>query len=494
MISEIKEKQKEIDNQSEQLGIQAIKIDTQQNLLIFAGIVLFIIISLSVLLISSIKSKQKINKELKNKNKEIVFQNTEILQKNEEIQAQADELEKHRNQLELLVRERTADLLIAKEKAEESDRLKSAFLANMSHEIRTPMNAIIGFSGLLNDKELNKGKREELISYIVRSSDTLLHLIDDIIDISKIEAGQLEIYKENCCINEILDELVDIYKEKKKSELNKNIELKFIKKEDEDIVLYTDSIRLQQVLINLIDNALKFTEKGFVEIGYIIKDSSKKQGVVFSVKDSGIGLTKQQQNKIFSRFTKLENERKKFYRGAGLGLSICKNIVELLGGKIWIDSEVNKGSTFYFNIPYLKDLQSKNTEHIITHVDKDYNFSGKTILIAEDETSNFMFLEMILDETNVNIIHAKNGNEAFTKYKNNKIDLILMDIKMPVADGLKTTKRIRQEDPDIPIIAQTTFAMEDDKKMSISAGCNDYISKPIKKQKLIDLLYKYLSK
>ena len=299
--------------------------------------------------------------------------------------------------------------------------------------------------------------------------------------------------KENCFINTTFDELINIYEEKHISDLNNKIEIKFIKKEDEDIILYTDSIRLQQILINLIDNALKFTENGFVEIGYSIKESVNKNEVIFYIKDTGIGLTKQQQNKIFSRFTKLENEREKLYRGAGLGLSICKNIVELLDGEIWLDSELNKGSTFYFSIPYNKDIQNKKEKHTVAQVVKNFDLSDKTLLIAEDEISNFKLLQMFLSETNIKIIHAKNGNEVYEKYKKEKIDIILMDIKMPISDGLKTTKKIRLENPNIPIIAQTAFAMENDKNMCINNGCNDYITKPIKKHRLLDLIYKHLS-
>ena len=345
LTNEIINKQNEIDNKSIELGVQANKIDNQQNLLVYAGIILFLIILLLILLIISIRLKQKINRELK-------FKNTEILNKNKEIHGQAVELTKHRNQLELLVEERTSDLVIAKEKAEESDRLKSAFLANMSHEIRTPMNAIIGFSNLLNNNEYDQKKRKELVSYIIRGSDTLLHLINDIIDISKIEAGQLIINNKENSINEILDNLVYLYEEKNKSRSN-NVEIKFFK--NKDIKINTDDIRLQQVLINLIDNALKFTEKGFVEIGYNLEVLSNKKEVIFYVKDSGIGLTKEQQIKIFDRFAKLENEREKLYRGAGLGLSISKNIIELLGGKIWVESELNEGATFYFNIPFVQN-------------------------------------------------------------------------------------------------------------------------------------------
>ncbi|MCD4795200.1 MAG: tetratricopeptide repeat protein [Bacteroidales bacterium] len=342
-----------------------------QKIIIYSLLFFFLLILVFAHLIrKQYQQKKKANILLENQNHEILEKNEELFQQKEEIQTQSNELEiinkeleKHRNQLEQLVRERTAELITAKEKAEESDHLKSAFLANMSHEIRTPMNAIIGFSNLLNKNKLGKDKRKELISHITHSSDTLLNLINDIIDISKIESGQLEIYKNKCYVNEILDELFNIYEEKTISKLKKNIELKFVKKEKEDFALYTDSIRLQQVLINLIDNALKFTEKGFVEIGYNIKDSSNKQDIIFYVKDTGIGLTKPQQKKIFRRFTKLEKERKKLYRGAGLGLSICKSIIELLDGKIWLDSELNKGSTFYFSIPYNKDIQSKKRKN-----------------------------------------------------------------------------------------------------------------------------------
>jgi len=338
-------KQKKINSQETELNIRSIKIDKQQNFLILEGIIVFIILFLALLLLKSIKSKQKINKKL-------IYKNIEIVNKNKKIQVQADELRKHRNQLETLVKERTAELLKAKEKAEESDRLKSAFLANMSHEIRTPMNAIIGFSNLLNSRNFKQTRRKELISYIVRSSDTLLNLINDIIDISKIEAGQLEIKKNDFLINEILIDLKVLYDDKMK--IYKDTELKIIQNTNLNLVINTDKLRLQQVLVNLINNALKFTEKGFIEAGYKYSNFSEKKEIIFYVKDSGIGITEQNQNKIFHRFTKLEKDSEKLYRGAGLGLSISKNIIELLGGQIWLESELTKGSTFYFTIPLNK--------------------------------------------------------------------------------------------------------------------------------------------
>ncbi|MCD6555622.1 MAG: HAMP domain-containing histidine kinase, partial [Bacteroidales bacterium] len=227
---------------------------------------------------------------------------------------------------------------------------KSAFLANMSHEIRTPMNAIIGFSDLLANDKVDKDKRKRLTSYIVNSGNSLLQLINDIIDVSKIEADQIEINKSECFINKLLEELELTYSEKEDSDFFRNTKLRFVKKYTDDLKLITDEIRLKQVLINLIDNALKFTENGIVEV--ICELSENKQFVLFSVKDTGIGMTEEQKEIIFQRFIKLENEAQKLYRGAGLGLSISESIIRLLGGKIWVESELNKGTTFYFTIPY----------------------------------------------------------------------------------------------------------------------------------------------
>ncbi len=428
-------------------------------------------------------------------------QQTDLEIKQEEITAQRDaieqqnkELEKHRNKLNQLVKERTSELESAKVKAEESDRLKSAFLANMSHEIRTPMNAIIGFSNLLSDPELTEENREELTTHIEHNSNTLLHLIDDIIDISKIEASQLEIHKQECNINQLLGELIETYTEKKRTLYKNNIKLKLLLGvKSNDFIIFTDTIRVQQLFINLIDNALKFTEEGYIEFGYTIEKNTKNPNIIFFVKDTGIGLSKEQQNIIFRRFTKLENDRKKLYRGAGLGLAICKNIVELLDGEIWVDSELNKGATFYFSIPLIEVKQiSKNIKK--QDIIENISWKGKTMLIAEDEDSNFYLLEIILHKTKINIIRAKTGTEVLNIFQSNKnIDLILMDIKMPETDGLEATKQIRKIDSNIPIIAQTAFAMSNDEKTSIKNGCNDYIPKPIKKSDLIQILNKYLA-
>lgn len=291
--------------------------------------------------------------DLKNAEAEILHKNEEILAQNEEISAQKKELEIHRNQLEKLVEERTKDLKIAKEKAEESDRLKSAFLANMSHEIRTPMNAIIGFTDLLNDPELDKKTKYEITELINTNSDNLLRLIDDILDIAKIEAGQIDIKKEDLQLQKIYSDIIPVFNEKKQS-INKNdIEIAVLASNDDlNFILNTDPLRLKQILSNLIDNALKFTEKGRINIGHTI--NQKNNTVDFFVEDTGIGLSDEEKEFIFKRFSKIEDNKKKLYRGAGLGLAIAKNLIELLGGEISVISEKDKGSKFHFTLPFTK--------------------------------------------------------------------------------------------------------------------------------------------
>ena len=357
-----KEKQAIELEQQKKDAIQTEK-NKRQTVVTRSSIVGFVLMTLIVFLIlRSYIQKQKSNKRLSLQNRKIEYKNQQLHEQNEEIQqlneelgvsnetlfVQNEELEDHRNNLEKLVKERTADLEIAKEKAEESDRLKSAFLANMSHEIRTPMNAIVGFSSLLNDKELTDETKEELTSQINHNSDTLLKLIDDIIDIAKIESEQLKISKRQCSVNEIFDNLIPIY-DKKLTDLIKEHIVFLIKTPESSIPVFTDPLRLQQVFVNLINNAIKFTEQGNIEIG--VDKLINKTDITFYVKDTGIGLTDKQKDFIFERFTKIEEDKRKLYRGAGLGLAICKNLIELLSGKIWVESEENVGSTFYFSIP-----------------------------------------------------------------------------------------------------------------------------------------------
>ena len=443
---------------------------------------------------SDITSLKIAEQEIFQHKTEIEAQRDYTKQQNEFIEQQNIELEKHRTNLEQLVLERTSELEIAKEHAEESDRLKSAFLANMSHEIRTPMNAIVGFSNLLKQSEIAKEEKEEFIQQITLNSNTLLNLIDDILNISKIEAGLLTITKKSFNINKLLSNLFEVFSEQKNNLYNKPIDLKLVLGvNDPNFEIYSDSLRIQQVITNLVDNALKFTDKGCIEYGYFLINEANASILKFYVKDTGIGLEDKQRDQIFNRFIKIENYQK-LYRGAGLGLAICKNLVSLLDGEIYVESEFNVGSVFYFTIPIIINLEDKKEINSNSELKNEFYYSwpGKTVLIAEDENSNFRLLQVILKNSNLTIIRAFDGNDAVVKFENNTIDLILMDIKMPVMDGLEATRLIRQTNLTVPIIAQTAYAMQDDEKLGLEAGCTEYISKPIRPDNLLHLLNKYL--
>ena len=404
------------------------------------------------------------------------------------------------------------DLKKAKEKAEESDKLKSSFLANMSHEIRTPMNAIIGFSDLLVDPDTKEGdEREELVTHINNNCNTLLHLIDDIIDLAKIEANELTVFIKTTDINNTLQELFEIFNETKKKIGKKHIEINLDKSFfKENFYLKTDPYRFRQIMTNLIDNALKYTETGSINLGYKILNDINL--VEFYIQDTGIGIPKDKQQEIFERFNKIETDKSKLYRGTGLGLTITQNLIEQLGGTIRVESDPDSyrennlpdglpadrhgkagGSTFYFTLPLnvSENIEVSNIEKHI--VEKHQIWKNKTILIAEDEESNYKFLEVLLSKKGINLLRAENGYEAIEICKGHKqIDLILMDIKMPGMSGLEATMKIKQIKPEIPIIIQTAYAMQNDEKECIEAGCDDYIAKPIKKEKLFSILAKWI--
>lgn len=409
----------------------------------------------------------------------------EILQKNEEISAQKEELEKHRYHLERIVEKRTIDLQIAKEKAEESDRLKSSFLTNMSHEIRTPMNAIIGFSNMLEDNDLDTKTKTEIIQEISTNSYSLLNLIDNILELARFDTNQFKVQKKKFEPDQVLKEVYysffDIIKLKGVNFVLNIPETK--------ISLQSDSYRISQMFKNLIDNAIKFTNQGSIEIGY----SLVKNAVEFHVKDTGIGLSVDLQDHIFERFTKIEDNKKKLYRGAGLGLAICKNIIKLLNGDIWVESEPGKGAAFYFTVPYHDDHSDYSKEKS-TEFDKTEpnNWVGKKILIAEDEDSNFFFLKMLFKNTQVHIERAINGKEAVEKCNSDSFDLILMDIKMPILDGLTATKRIKKAKPDLPVISVSAYSTKKDIEQSKKAGCDQHLSKPIQKTQLFETIEKFM--
>jgi len=377
-----------------------------------------------------------------------------------------------------------AELTRAKEKAEESDRLKTAFLANMSHEIRTPMNAIIGFSELLNDSSLAADSRREFISLIADNSKALLKLIEDIIDVSKIEAKQVTIVKSTCQVNQILTELQKSGTELLKKQNNKKLNIKInLPVSDYNFSIESDPFRFKQIINNLVDNAIKFTENGFVEIGYRIQ---KEDTILFFVKDTGIGLADDKISFIFERFRQAEESSTKEYRGTGLGLTIASRLVELLGGELWVDSKLGEGSTFYFSLPFISKKATGKLKPLIGQKGKK-DWAGKTILVAEDEISNYELIKATLFRSKVKLIRARNGVEAVAMFKESpNINLILMDIRMPEMNGYEATRIIKSIRKDIPVISLTAYAMAEDREKSVAAGCDEYISKPFNPSELIE--------
>jgi PAS domain S-box-containing protein len=415
----------------------------------------------------------------------------EIIKKSEQITAQKEELEQHRNHLEQIVKKRTEELEIAKNKAEESDRLKSAFLANMSHEIRTPMNAIIGFSNLLVNPDIPGEQKDEFAHLIIQSGNSLLQLIEDIIDIAKIEAGQLKIVSGICNLALLLAELYEFFRQRIQIVYNKDIRLALqIPNSHKSLQIRTDQLRLKQVFTNLIENAIKFTNKGLIECGFHVLEEGGQAIIRFYVKDSGIGMTEKEQQIIFERFTKIETDRTRLYRGAGLGLAISKNIVEMLGGELKVESEVNKGSEFYFGFPLEESGLAENKP--LKPEGPVYQWNNKTILVAEDEDSNFRFIEVFLSPTGVKIVRAIDGKDVLEKFEKGNFDLLLMDIKMPVMDGLEATREIRKKNQEIPVIALTAYAMQNDEQECLQAGCNAFISKPVDQVKMMETLGQWL--
>lgn len=380
-------------------------------------------------------------------------------------------------------------LILAKEKAEESDRLKTAFLANMSHEIRTPMNAIIGFSDLLAEDDLTPEDKIDFISKIKNSGRSLMALINDIIDIAKIESGQLKVVDSACDINNLLTDLLGTFQELKNVSGKNGISLNLILPEDKGkLMIITDPMRLQQVLTNLLSNAMKFTEFGSIDFGYTLQDAS----LSFFVKDSGIGILRSKQKLLFQRFSQLDPSTTRKYGGTGLGLAISKNLVDLLGGTIGIESNPGKGSLFYFSIPYKPASQHPKPKEIKADW-QNINWKGKTILIAEDMLQNYLLMEALLKRSEVRLLHAANGQIAIDIVKSEPdIDLILMDIQLPIKTGYEALKEILEIRPDIPVLSYTAFALPHEREKSLTAGFVDYIPKPIKTETLIPILHKYL--
>ncbi len=377
------------------------------------------------------------------------------------------------------------ELIAAKEKAEESDKLKTAFLHNISHEIRTPMNAIVGFSTLLGEPDIDEKTRKSYIEVIMQSSNHLLSIITDIVDISNIEANLIKTFKNEISVNALVKSLCNQFMPKA---AEKNICLSYeCGLSESDGMILTDRTKFNQILSNLISNAVKFTRKGNVKVSYGLKDNFLE----FSVSDSGIGISQEHHSRIFDRFYQVQNSMEKLYEGTGLGLAISKAYVEHLGGKIWLESEPGKGTTFFFTIPYEKHVSAVVTPSEMKAAEAFVFPVKKVILVAEDVESNFKLIRYFLTASNAEVLHAYNGKEAVEKcFSEDKIDLILMDIKMPVMDGYTAVKLIREKNTEVPIIAQTAYA--DDREKAIECGCSGFISKPFDRKSLFKVLSEFI--
>ncbi len=407
-------------------------------------------------------------------------QNHEYQALNEEYQTLNEELAETIEHIQKINQELTT----AKNKAEEADKLKSAFLANMSHEIRTPLNAILGFAGFLKNPGLSHEKTVSFVDIIDSSGQQLLGIINDILDISKIEAGQISISIGPVNITTVLTEL---YQQFEKQAEQKGIRIRLNHDlQHRNIEIATDEIRLRQIITNLLSNAVKFTHEGYVELGSEIIDDYFE----IYVKDSGIGISETDRQVIFEPFRQVENNNSRMYGGNGLGLSISKALVEKLGGTISVDSEPGSGSTFRFTIPLNIKKQVKKSninEASEAHWDKHI------ILIAEDECYNYLFLKELLSPTGVKLLHARDGKEAVELVrKNPQISLVLMDLKMPVMDGYTATRIIKELKPRMPVIAQTAYAMSEDKEKTADAGFDNFIAKPIVQDNFIKVLADYI--
>ncbi len=388
------------------------------------------------------------------------------------------------------IKEFQNEIIKAKENAEESDQLKTEFINNMSHEIRTPMNAILGFSGFLNNSNLTNEKRKHYTSIIQSSGNQLLQIIDDILEISQLGTKQVKISEKEICLNDLFLELFSIFDIKAKENktplyLNKGLS-------DNESVILTDETKLNKILNNLLENALKFTNEGFIEFGYKIKNEE----IEIYVKVTGIGIKPESQKIIFDRFSQEEKGLSRKVGGLGLGLSIAKENAELLSGKITLKSEKRKGAIFYVTIPYKPVNHKHKNDNSNTDKTRTTKKQDKyTILIVEDEEVNYLYIDTLLEdfELNLRTLHAKHGKEAVEMCKEKtEIDFVLMDMKMPIMNGFEATKLIKKFRPNLPIVAQTAYSTRDEKEQAFTAGCDDFISKPISEETLSGIINKYL--
>ncbi|MFW5820094.1 MAG: ATP-binding protein [Bacteroidota bacterium] len=386
------------------------------------------------------------------------------------------------------------ELLQAKKKAEKSDRLKSAFIANMSHEIRTPLNSILGYTKILLDSidDENQKKHINIIKY---SGKHLLQLIDDIVDLSRLEAGEMKIVKSKVSLNEMMGVLKNQFLAYALNKGKQHLEFKVLLPSNnlKEPVVYTDEFRVRQVLNNLLSNALKFTDKGTVEFGYEISD--RKKEILFFVRDTGSGISKEDQKILFNRFQQGKHPSNIVASGTGLGLAISKGLAGLLGGEIWVESKLGSGSVFYFTVPFEeiitgKPIKPEEKRTINSGIPK---LKGKKILLCEDDIYSRQMMLYMLKKTKADLLITTDGRECLEKFRQNNVDLVLLDLRLPEIDGYQVLKEIRSTDPDAFVIAQTAYAMLDDIRKFREVGFTDYLTKPVSDEELFGTLNKYLA-
>jgi len=458
---------------------------TYRVVLVSAAIIILIIIFFIILQYKSIK-------KVRAKNKIIIKQEKKLISQNEELQVISNKISEYKDHLEDLIEERTAKLIVAKEKAEESSRLKTEFFRNMSHEIRTPLNAILGFSSFLNEN-ITVEEKKQYIGIIQNNGHQLLHIIDEILEMSRLETTQFEIQEKQVSLNELMKEHLSIYGKKAKE---KKIELLYENGlTDEESLVYLDEAKFNKIFGSLLDNAIKYTFDGRIKFGYELRDNK----IYLFVNDTGVGIKPENFDMIFQPFTQEEKGLTKNVGGLGLGLSIAKKNAELLNSKINIKSEKGEGATFSFSLDYkrAKNNNGNNKQAAAKTTDTTLATENKSVLIVEDNSINSVYLNILFENTgfDINIINAKNGKEAIDICrKNNNIVLVLMDLKMPVLSGFDATKQIKKIRPDIVIIAQSAYTTGSDKKKAIKAGCDDFISKPFSEEMFKSIVSKYLGK
>jgi len=383
------------------------------------------------------------------------------------------------------------DLIKANIGAEASNRLKTNFLANISHEIRTPLNSVVGFSNLLLTNNLPNKVKEEYIEHINRNSEKLLQIIGDIIDLSRLESSQIEItYEEaslSSIVNEIIEEARQIIKRNEKP-IILNVKNHF---EDVGDLIFTDRVWLKRVLNHLMDNAVKFTLEGSVEFSYLLEN----QNIVFKIRDTGIGINKENLGRIFEEFRQEFDGHHRPFEGLGIGLTLAKEVIERMGGKIVVESEKGVGSEFSFSIPYRPAGSTKTKINSVSNesILKPIDWSSRKCLLVDDNKDVLIYLNRILTDTGVTILTARSGFEAIEIIKTTPdIDVVLLDMQMPVMNGIEATREIRKIRKDIPIIAQTAFIFEDDKDVILEAGCDACLIKPIRREHLLTVMSSFV--